>query len=159
MNNRKNILIFVLIFAGLLFSACGSGTKVDWKLKITGAVQKPLELRYQDLEKMPQTELKDILMNKSVGEDETGSWSGVKLEELLSQAGADAGFLTITATASDGYAIEITKDELKDAIVALKQNGEWITKYDPEHGPIRLVCPQTPANRWVFQLMEIQVNK
>jgi DMSO/TMAO reductase YedYZ molybdopterin-dependent catalytic subunit len=159
MNNRKNILIFVLIFAGLLFSACGSGTKVDWKLKITGAVQKPLELRYQDLEKMPQTELKDILMNKSVGEDETGSWSGVKLEELLSQAGADAGFLTITATASDGYAIEITKDELKDAIVALKQNGEWITKSDPEHGPIRLVCPQTPANRWVFQLTEIQVNK
>jgi DMSO/TMAO reductase YedYZ molybdopterin-dependent catalytic subunit len=159
MNNRKNILIFVLIFAGLLFSACGSSTKVDWKLKITGAVQKPLELRYQDLEKMPQTELKDILMNKSVGEDETGSWSGVKLEELLSQAGADAGFLTITATASDGYAIEITKDELKDAIVALKQNGEWITKSDPEHGPIRLVCPQTPANRWVFQLTEIQVNK
>jgi DMSO/TMAO reductase YedYZ molybdopterin-dependent catalytic subunit len=159
MKNYKNILIFVLIFVGLLFSACGSGTKVDWNLKITGAVQKPLDLRYQDLEKMPQTELKDILMNKSVGEDETGSWSGVKLEEIFSQAGADAGFLTITATAFDGYAIEITKDELKDAIVALKQNGEWITKYDPDHGPIRLVCPQTPANRWVFQLTEIQVNK
>ena len=27
-----------------------------------------------------------------------------------------------------------------------------------DHGPIRMVCPHTPANRWVFQLMELQVN-
>ena len=45
-----------------------------------------------------------------------------------------------------------------DGIVALQQAGEWITKTDPDAGPIRLVFPETPANRWVFQVTEIVVN-
>ena len=159
MRNRKNVFLFILILTGILFSACASGSKVDWNIKITGAVEKSLDFSFQDLVDLPQTDLKDILMNKSIGEDETGSWSGVKLDEVLNQAGAAADFTTITAIAADGYAIEITKDELKDAIIALKENGEWIQKSDPEHGPIRLVCPSTPANRWVFQLTEIQINQ
>ncbi|MDP2965962.1 MAG: molybdopterin-dependent oxidoreductase [Pelolinea sp.] len=159
MKNRINLLFLILVLTGILLSACGSAPKVEWNLKITGAVEKSLDLRFQDLVKLPQIELNDILMNKSVGEDEVGSWSGVMLGEILDQAGAAADFTTITAIASDGYAIEITKDELKDAIIALKQNGEWIQKSDPGHGPIRLVCPQTPANRWVFQLTEIQINQ
>jgi hypothetical protein len=45
--------------------------------------------------------------------------------------------------------------------VALKSGGEWIVDVPEEEGkgPIRLVCPETPANRWVFQLQEIQVNE
>lgn len=159
MRNRKNVFLFILILTGILFSACASGPKVDWNLKITGAVEKSLDLRFQGLVKLPQTDLNDVFMDKSIGEDQTGSWSGVKLDEILNQAGVAADFSTITAIAADGYAIEITKDELKDAIIALKENGEWIQKSDPEHGPIRLVCPQTPANRWVFQLTEIQINQ
>ncbi len=96
-------------------------------------------------------------MEKSLGEDTTGDWSGVSLEELLAKAGAGE-YVSITAVAGDGYAIEISKDELQDAIVALKENGEWIAEADPDHGPIRLVSPHTPANRWVFQLMALQVN-
>ena len=46
-----------------------------------------------------------------------------------------------------------------DGIVALKEKGEWIAEADPDHGPIRLVFPHTPANRWVFQIQEIQVNE
>jgi DMSO/TMAO reductase YedYZ molybdopterin-dependent catalytic subunit len=107
---------------------------------------------------MPQTELKDILMEKSTGEDSTGSWSGVPLAEVFKKAGISDDFVSITAIAADGYAIEISKDELQDAIIALKENGEWITEADPDHGPIRLVTPHTPANRWIFQLQEIQVN-
>ena len=159
MNNWKILLISLIILSGIAFPACSSGPNVDWNLKISGAVTKSLDLKYQDLVKLPQTDLKEILMDKSIGEDETGSWSGVKLDDLLKQAGASTDFTTITATAADGYAIEITRDELKDAIIALKQNGDWIQKSDPEHGPVRLVCPQTPANRWVFQLTEIQINK
>jgi DMSO/TMAO reductase YedYZ molybdopterin-dependent catalytic subunit len=159
MKNRYKIVFALLILAGIVFSSCSAGPKVDWNVKVGGAVEKPLDLKFQDLVNMPQTDLKDILMDKSIGEDETTTWSGVKLDEIFTQAGAAGDFATITALAADGYAIEITKDELKDAIIALKQNGEWIQKSDPEHGPIRLVCPQTPANRWVYQLTEIQINQ
>jgi len=59
----------------------------------------------------------------------------------------------------DGYAIEISANELTDAIIALKDSGEWIAEVSPDKGPIRLVTPDTPANRWVFQITEIQVNQ
>ena len=155
---RHKVLLTLILLLVLVLGACGAGaTDVDWTLDITGAVSSPLALTYAELVDMPQTDLSDILMEKSLGEDTTGNWSGVALSELLDNAGAGE-YVSITSVAGDGYAIEITKDELQDAIVALKENGEWIAEADPDHGPIRLVCPHTPANRWVFQLMELQVN-
>jgi DMSO/TMAO reductase YedYZ molybdopterin-dependent catalytic subunit len=139
-------------------AACGGAAPdVDWTLSVNGAVSSPRNLSYAELAEMPQTELKGILMEKSLGEDTTGDWSGVALTEILDKAGAGQ-FVSITAVASDGYAIEISTDELQDAIVALQENGEWIAEADVDHGPIRLVCPHTPANRWLFQLLELQVN-
>jgi DMSO/TMAO reductase YedYZ molybdopterin-dependent catalytic subunit len=164
MRNTKIVSLVMIVFLAILLvtglAGCGSGApKVDWELKISGAVNKPLTLNYSDLVKMPQTDLKDILMERSLGEDTVGSWSGVSLEDILKQAEASSNLASVTALAADGYAIEISRDELQDAIVALKENGEWIATADEEHGPIRLVCPYTPANRWVFQLQEIQVNE
>lgn len=152
------VMLGTLLVIGLV--GCGGGApKVDWDLEISGAVGNPLTLSYSELAEMPQTDLEEILMEKSLGEDETGSWSGVPLAEILAQADASASYVSVTALAADGYAIEITRDELQDAIVALKKDGEWITDAEPDKGPIRLVCPQTPANRWVFQLQAIEVNE
>ena len=152
------IVLLTLLLVSL--SACG-GSKVDWDLTISGAVGNPLTLSYSELTDMPQTELSEILMEKSMGEDEVTSWSGVALSEIFERAEVDPDYGSVTATAADGYAIEISKDELQGAIVALKRGDEWITDMPEEEGkgPIRLVCPETPANRWVFQLQEIQVNK
>jgi len=153
-------LLFWTVLALLVASlvGCGGGAPtVDWTLDVGGAVSDPLTLSYADLAGMPQSELGDILMEKSLGEDTTGDWSGVALTELLDKAGA-GDYVSITAVAGDGYAIEISRNELQDAIVALKENGEWIAEADPDHGPIRLICPHTPANRWVFQLRALQVN-
>ncbi len=154
--SRKSVSVVMLLLAVML-SGCGGAPEVDWTLGVSGAVGSPLALSYADLVDMPQTELDGLLMEKSLGEDTTGDWSGVALTELLADAGAGE-YVSITAVAGDGYAIEISKDELEGAIVALKENGEWIAEADPDHGPIRMVCPHTPANRWVFQLMELQVN-
>ncbi|MFN2242771.1 MAG: molybdopterin-dependent oxidoreductase [Anaerolineae bacterium] len=155
--SRKTVFLTALLVV-LALAGCGGGAPdVEWTLGVSGAVSNPLTLSYAELADMPQTDLSDILMEKSLGEDTTGDWSGVTLDEILSEAGAGE-YVSITAVAGDGYAIEISKDELQDAIVALKENGEWIADSDPDHGPIRMVCPYTPANRWVFQLMELQVN-
>jgi DMSO/TMAO reductase YedYZ molybdopterin-dependent catalytic subunit len=152
-------IILVIAISTLLLTACASIPKVEWQLDISGAVSNPLKVSYKELAKMPQTDLNEILMDKSTGEDSVGSWSGVLLADLLTQSGVAEDFVSVTAIAADGYAIEITRDELDNAIVALKEEGEWIQNADPDHGPIRLVCPETPANRWVFQLLEIQVNQ
>jgi DMSO/TMAO reductase YedYZ molybdopterin-dependent catalytic subunit len=156
---RNKTLWIVGLFLAVSLIGCGGGAPdADWTLQVGGEVGTPLAVSYQELVEMPQTELSDILMERSEGEDTTGSWSGVALTNLLDEAGAPADYASITAIASDGYAIEIPRAELEGAIVALKEEGEWIAEADPDHGPIRLVCPHTPANRWVFQLTDLEVN-
>jgi DMSO/TMAO reductase YedYZ molybdopterin-dependent catalytic subunit len=157
MRNKTLWIVSLLLLVSLV--GCGGGAPdVDWTLQVTGDVGTPLSVSYQELVDMPQTELSDILMERSEGEDTTGSWSGVALSHLMEQAGAPAEYASITAVAADGYAIEIPREELEGAIVALQEEGDWIAEADPDHGPIRMVCPHTPANRWVFQLTDIQVN-
>ena len=151
--------IVLLILSTLLLISCSTAPKVDWDLTISGAVDNTLTVSYKELAKMPQIDMKDVFMDKSTGEDSVGSWSGVLLADLFAKAGAAQDFVSVTAIAADGYAIEISRDELDNSIIAMKEDGEWIQSSDPEHGPIRMVCPQTPANRWVFQLLEIQVNQ
>ncbi len=157
---RKTGFVIVFLLLSLLVAGCGSGAPdVDWELNIGGAVNNPLTLSFDDLAKMEQVDLNDILMEKSTGDDVITSWSGVPVAGLFEDAGAPADWSTVTAVAGDGYAIEITRDEMQDAIVALKEGEEWIATADPDHGPIRLVCPHSPGNRWVFQLQEIQINQ
>jgi len=150
-------LIFIII--PLMLAACGGAPKVDWELSISGDVDNPTTYTFDELAKMELVDLDDVLMEKSRGEDEVRSFSGIPLEDLLAAAGAPEDYSTITAMAADGYAIEISKDEMVDGIVAIKQSGEWIVDADPGAGPIRLVFPMTPANRWVFQITEIIVNQ
>ena len=152
-------LIVLTVFVSIALSGCGGGApKVDWEVSITGDVTTPLTLSFQELAKMEQVDMSEVMMEKSTGEDEVTSWSGVSVSELFAQAGV-SDFSTVTAVAGDGYAIEITKDEMEGAIIALKDKGEWIAEVTPDKGPIRMVCPKTPGNRWVFQLKEIQVNQ
>lgn len=159
---RKSTVVALLLVA-LVLCSCGakgsSAPSVDWKLEIKGDVGKPLTLTYADLAKMPQTTLKDVMMQKSAGEPEPTTWTGVALTEILKKAEAGADPSSITAVASDGYAIEIPRDELEGAIIAMKDGKDWIVKSDPDKGPIRLVCPKAPANRWIFSLNEVRIKK
>jgi DMSO/TMAO reductase YedYZ molybdopterin-dependent catalytic subunit len=157
-------LAVVLLAATLLAVAgCGAGggaqaPQVDWTLTVEGEVDNPLTLSYADLAAMEQVSLREILMQKSTGEDTVDDWEGVPLTTLFEQAGVHSEASGITAVASDGYAIMVSMADLEDGIVALKTNGDWIATADADHGPIRLVLPNKPANHWVFQLASIVVE-
>ncbi len=153
---KKWLWIGILVIP-ILLNACGA-PNVDWELSISGDISTPTTFTYDDLVNMPQVDMDEVLMEKSMGPDEVRSFSGVDLLTLLEEVGAPEDFSTITAIAADGYAIEISRDEMVDGIVAIKQGGEWIVDVDPDAGPIRLVFPSAPANRWVFQVTEIIVN-
>jgi len=155
---KRLILVILILMLAVILTACGGAPKIDWELKVSGAVSNPTLFTYEELSAQPQTDLDEVFMDKSVGEDEYGGWSGVLISDIFEKSGVDDNFVSVTAIAADGYAIEISKDELAGGLVALKENEEWIQEADPEHGPIRLVCPETPANRWVFQLIELQIN-
>ena len=150
---------FLLLIIPSILAACSGTPNVDWELTVSGDISSPMTFTYDELVEMEQVNLDDVLMEKSRGDDEVRSFSGVPLRAILEMVGAPEDYSTITAIAADGYAIEITKDETVDGIVAIKQAGEWIVDAEPDAGPIRLVFPMTPANRWVFQITELVVNQ
>jgi len=154
----------VLILSALLVAlvgCAGSGApKVDWEIKITGAVDKPLTLSYADLAKRPQVKLENILMQRSQGEDSYDTWEGPALWPILEEAGISPNATAITATAADGYAIQIALSDMpkERTIIALKQNGQWSAE-DKDHGPLRIVVDGLPGNHWIFQIVEIKVEE
>jgi DMSO/TMAO reductase YedYZ molybdopterin-dependent catalytic subunit len=159
----RSLAMVLLAVMLLAVAGCGAGggtqaPQVDWTLTVEGEVDNPLTLSYADLASMEQVSLKEILMQKSTGEDTVDDWEGVPLTALFEQAGVHSGASGITAVAADGYAIMVSMADLEDGIVALKTNGEWIATADADHGPIRLVLPNKPANHWVFQLSSIVVE-
>lgn len=157
---KTSILLFTALLVSILVAACGGAgaPTVDWEITIDGAVDNPLTLSYAELAAMPQVELNDILMEKSTGEDEVTSWSGVSLDALFQEAGIADDFSTVIVTAADGYAIEITRDELTGGIIAMQDAEGWIAETDPDKGPIRLVTPETPGNRWLFSLQTLTIQ-
>ena len=149
---------FLILLIPILLSGCNSAPKVEWDLTVNGEVSNLTTFTFAELAGMEMVDLDDVLMEKSRGEDEVRSFSGVPLEALFDLAGVPETYSSITVTATDGYAIEISKDEMVDGIVALKQGGDWIIEVDEKAGPIRLVFPTTPANRWVYKVTGISVN-
>jgi len=164
MSKRTSLGLYWVIALALLAAlaaGCSQGAnapKVEWTVKISGAVSKPLELSYADLAKRDQVALENIVMRKSQGEDTTNTWEGPALDPILQEAGISAKATGVTAIAADGYAIQMTLADLNKAIIALKQDGQWIAD-DKDHGPIRLVAPDKPANHWLFQITDLVVEE
>ncbi|MGC9358803.1 MAG: molybdopterin-dependent oxidoreductase [Anaerolineae bacterium] len=156
MRRRMFAGLLILVALALALTSCSSGEKVDWELKVSGAVSKPLTVSYDDLAGRTQTTLDDVLMDRSEGEDTSSTWEGVALSELLNEAGVSDAASAVIFRAADGYEREVDLADVGDAIVALKENGESLLG-DEKLGPIRIVIPGLPASRWVGQLVEIEV--
>jgi len=154
-------LVAVVLLLVALAAACsrsGGAPEVDWTVQISGAVAKPLTLTYADLAKREQVKLENVLMQRSQGEDTTNTWEGPALDALLQEAGVSSKATGVTVIAADGYAIQMTMQDLQGGIIALKMDGAWIAD-DKDHGPLRLVVPGKPANHWLFQLTDIVVEE
>jgi DMSO/TMAO reductase YedYZ molybdopterin-dependent catalytic subunit len=109
-------------------------------------VDQRLTFTFDDLLAMPLIE-RDITLtcvSNSVGGPYVGGarWLGVRLTDLLEQAGVQAGVDQIFSTDVDGMTIgtpyELATDG-RDAMIALAMNGEALPR---EHGyPARMVVP------------------
>ncbi len=149
---RRLVLLAVLVLALIPLAACG-GPKVEWEIKIDGAVDNPTTISYAELTRMKQVKLENVLMRKSQGEDEIANWEGPSLDDVFAKVSIKASASGVTVTASDGYAMQMTLDDLKGGIIALKCDGKSLA--DDERGPLRIVIPERSSKFWVAQVVEI----
>ena len=135
-----------------------------WTLKVTGMVDKPLSLTFDDLlarnlveEDITLTCVSNTVGGKLVG---TARWLGLPLRELLDEAGVQAGADQIVGHSIDDYTAGFPVSAAYDrpALIAIGMNGEPLPI---EHGfPARLMVPglygYVSATKW---LTEIQLTR
>ena len=128
-------------------------------LDLTGSgFGQPTVLSFDQLAKMPSVRLDNVLMRKSHEADELTSWQGPALELILAVARIKPGPMTVSLEAEDGYRVETRLEDLKDAIIAVKDgDGQWLA--DTEVGcALKLVPPHLPGNFWVVNISRIRVE-
>ncbi|MFB9904873.1 molybdopterin-dependent oxidoreductase [Allokutzneria oryzae] len=133
----------------------------EWRLKIHGMVDRPMELSFADLMAKPLIE-RDITLScvsNEVGGPyaSTARWLGFPLAELLRQAGVRGGATQLVGTDSAGMTIGTPLDVVMDgreAMLAIGMNGEPLL---PANGfPVRQLVPglygYTSATKWLVDL-------
>jgi DMSO/TMAO reductase YedYZ molybdopterin-dependent catalytic subunit len=132
-----------------------------WRLRVSGLVERPLELSLDDLEALGVQELDATLVcvHNPVGGDRIGTarWVGVPLARLLDEAGVRTDAEQLVARSVDGFTAGVPVERIRSgapALLAIGMNGEALPF---EHGfPARLIVPGlwgADANtKWIAEL-------
>jgi DMSO/TMAO reductase YedYZ molybdopterin-dependent catalytic subunit len=135
--------------------------KDDWTLRIHGMVDQELELTFADLLARPMIERPITLscVSNRIGGDLVGNavWQGVRMKELLEEAGLDPAATQVVSRSIDGWSCGSPTSVImdgRDAMLAIAMNGEPLPA---EHGyPVRLVVPglygYVSATKWVTEI-------
>ena len=133
-----------------------------WRLRVTGLVDRPFELTYDELVALPLLEqyVTIACVSNEVGGSLVGNalWTGVRLKEILERAGVRPEATQIVGRAVDGFTVGFpTAHALADdreALVAVAMNGEPLPA---NHGyPARLIVPglfgYVSATKWLTEI-------
>ncbi len=133
----------------------------DWTLKVTGMVDEPLELTWDELISLPLEESTTTIacVSNYVGGDLIGNalWLGYPIRHLLARAKPKAGADMVLSHSIDGFTASTPIEALLDdrnAILAVGMNGEPLPL---AHGyPVRMIVPglygYVSATKWVVEL-------
>ena len=153
----------------------------EWRLRVSGpAAQSPREFTFAQLKRFPRHEVIAVnqcsgnrrgLFNPHVpgvqwgyGAMGNASWRGVRLKDVLEDAGIAAGALEVRADGADlptltgpdfVKSLPISKALDPDTLIAFEMNGAALQRW---HGaPARLVVPGWTATYWVKALTELAI--
>jgi len=129
----------------------------NYTLKITGLVDNPLTLTYEEIRCMPRVTSEATLVCPFTFEDKA-VWTGVPLEYILKLAGVQRGADNLRLIGADGFFANVSLEEAKkpDSFLAYEWEGQPLPIM---HGfPLRGVFPDLYGSQWVKWLVEIEVQ-
>ncbi|BDC50153.1 hypothetical protein F183_A24690 [Bryobacterales bacterium F-183] len=151
-----------------------------WKLKIGGVVDKPVELTFEQIQKLPKVEVVAVMECAGNGRSfyqpsmaglqwEHGAvgnvrWGGVRLSDVLKMAGVGSNGVEVLFDGADvpvgqqsdfQRSIPLTKAMTPEPLLAYELNNEPLPT---SHGfPLRVVVPGWASDCWVKWLTGITV--
>lgn len=129
-----------------------------WRLGVTGLVERPMELGYDELRALPNVEMRADFHCVTGWSKLDNVWLGVRAADVIGAAGPQPEAAHATVGAEYGYTANLPLDSLMDpeTLLAWGHNGGDLA---PKHGwPLRLVVPRLygwKSVKWVrsFELM------
>jgi DMSO/TMAO reductase YedYZ molybdopterin-dependent catalytic subunit len=133
----------------------------SWRLRVSGLVEEPFELTFDELLDMDLVEepVTIACVSNEVGGDLVGNavWLGVPLTELLDRAGVRPEGTQVVGRSTDGFTAGFPTDVATDgrvAMVAVGMNGEPLPT---DHGyPARLIVAglygYVSATKWLTEI-------
>jgi DMSO/TMAO reductase YedYZ molybdopterin-dependent catalytic subunit len=129
-----------------------------YRLKITGKVDNPVELTYDEVRCLPKVQASPLLVCPGFFEDQA-TWGGTPIKGVLALAGIQEGATSVTfMAASDKYRVTLSMEQAlqEQNLIAYEWEGQPLPRY---HGfPFRLVLPDMEGNQWVKWITEIVVE-
>lgn len=143
----------------------GSNLTDNWIIRVQGQVQKPITLKWTEIEALADT--KFIGINANPGSPTTPhEFQGISVQKLLEKASVNSGVEDLTVVAADAYYITIAlKDVYRNqGLLTILEAGKPIRRN--EGGPIHLAyfrdanLPQEEINkqRWVHYVTHLVVG-
>jgi DMSO/TMAO reductase YedYZ molybdopterin-dependent catalytic subunit len=133
-----------------------------WRLEVTGEVEHPFSIGYEELSRLPMHESPTTLMcvSNEVGGTLNGTavWLGTSIRDLLARAAPKAGADMVLSSGADGFSastpLSVLQDPRRDSLLAIGMNGEPLPQL---HGfPVRMVVPglygYVSATKWLTRL-------
>lgn len=167
--NAKKLATWIIAAKGVI---TGPERYVTEKIRISGLVERPLELSVSDLRKFPPQQVGEVPVVCQSGADmgKIENLKGVLLKDILEQAGIvskghnDVKKMAIVATASDDYKVvfswtEVFNSPLGDSVIVFyERNGLPLTD---DEGRIAMVSAKDTRTgpRHVKWLNGIEVRK
>ena len=117
----------------------------EWQLELTGLVEKPMTLTLDELRARPAYSQAITLecISNPIGGDLTSTavWTGLRLKDLLDEAGLKSGALEVAIESIDGFYESVPLDEAMDerTLLVYEMNAEPLPI---GHGfPLRIYIP------------------
>lgn len=118
---------------------------VNWDLEVSGLVEHPFTLTYQELQALPKVTVGADMHCVTGWTTLDNTWEGVAFRTLRDMAAPLAEARWVIARGAHGYTSNLSLEAMDedDVLVAWRNHGDELT---PEHGwPLRLVVPKRYA--------------
>ncbi len=130
-----------------------------WRLKMSGNVQKPLSLSYNQVRELPAVERNVLLICPGFFTNH-GKWKGISVTELLRLAQPESGITHVSFRGPPGrYAqtvrFPVAEIASNQVFLAYQVNGQALPR---KHGfPLRVVAEDHYGSEWVKYVHEVEV--